>query len=364
MSPPILTPWGATAPHPVSRDHGAGPCDRAQQDRCHTATPLLMQSVGFIVGRMAFPDFFLVGAPKAGTSALHAALAQHPQLYLSPVKEPKYFLCDGAPPTANQRGPGDAHSAQEWIWRRDRYEALFDAAPPGSVRGESTPFYLYDRDAHARIAQRVPDARIVAIVRDPVDRAYSNWMHLWSDGLEPEADFARAWALEDERIASGYAPFWHYRRLGLYGEQIASLRTYFQKGGFMFLADSWGTQSEEQWEEEISRVLPPAQYPLVQLPMTHSVWHTMFELKEIPQMPSIQYWRRSGGDISERGADSAIVEVRGISDKYGRLMVLAIHNSDIPDGWEREGEDPTYFNLFSPHAYTVAVDAVMYAMTH
>ena len=176
---------------------------------------------------MAFPDFFLVGAPKAGTSALHAALAQHPQLYLSPVKEPKYFLCDGAPPTANQRGPGDAHSAQEWIWRRDRYEALFDAAPPGSVRGESTPFYLYDRDAHARIAQRVPDARIVAIVRDPVDRAYSNWMHLWSDGLEPEADFARAWALEDERIAAGYAPFWHYRRLGRYGEQIASLRTHF-----------------------------------------------------------------------------------------------------------------------------------------
>jgi len=128
---------------------------------------------------VAFPHFFLVGAPKAGTSALHAALAQHPQLFLSAVKEPKFFLCDGAPPDPlGQRGPGDAHSAQEWVWRRDRYEALFAGAPAGALRGESTPFYLYDRAAHRRIAQRVPDAKLVAIVRDPVDRAYSNWMHL------------------------------------------------------------------------------------------------------------------------------------------------------------------------------------------
>lgn len=176
---------------------------------------------------MAFPDFLVVGAPKAGTSALHAALTTHPQLHLSPVKEPKFFLCDGAPPRAGQRGPGDAHSAREWVWRRDRYEALFDGAPPGTLRGESTPFYLYDLDAQVRIAQRIPEARLIAVVRDPVDRAYSNWMHLWSDGLEPEADFARAWALEDDRIAAGCAPFWHYRRLGLYGEQLTHLRTLF-----------------------------------------------------------------------------------------------------------------------------------------
>jgi hypothetical protein len=147
-------------------------------------------------------------------------------------------------------------------------------------------------------------------------------------------------------------------------EEVKSLRAYFEKGGFMFLADYWGTASEEQWEEEISRVLPPGQYPIVQIPMSHAVWHTMFDLKEIPQMASIQYWRRSGGGISERGSESATVEVRGIADQYGRLMVLAVHNSDIPDGWEREGEDPLYFNLFSPSAYTVAIDAVMYAMTH
>jgi hypothetical protein len=177
---------------------------------------------------MALPDFFLIGAPKAGTTALHAALAQHPQLYLSPVKEPKFYLCDGRPPArSSHRGPGDAHSAQEWIWQRAKYEALFDAAPAGVLRGESTPFYLYDRAAQRRIKADVPDARLLVVLRDPIDRAYSNWMHLWSDGLEPIDDFAAAWAAEDQRVAQGWAPFWHYRRLGLYGEQLRDLIALF-----------------------------------------------------------------------------------------------------------------------------------------
>jgi hypothetical protein len=180
---------------------------------------------------MALPDFFLLGAPKAGTTALHAALAQHPQLFLSGVKEPKFYLCDGRPPPrSTQRGPGDAHSAQEWIWRRGQYEALFDAAPAGLLRGESTPFYLYDRAAQRRIHADVPNARLLVVLRDPIDRAYSNWMHLWSDGLEPIDDFATAWAAEDERVARGWAPFWHYRRLGLYGEQLRDLIELFGAG--------------------------------------------------------------------------------------------------------------------------------------
>ena len=76
---------------------------------------------------MALPDFFVAGAPKAGTTALHAALARHPSLYMSPVKEPKFFLSDGPPPTRG--GPGDVRTYREHVWRRRDYEALFDAAP-------------------------------------------------------------------------------------------------------------------------------------------------------------------------------------------------------------------------------------------
>jgi sulfotransferase family protein len=177
---------------------------------------------------MPLPDFFLIGAPKAGTTALHAALQRHPQLFLSRVKEPKFFLCDGRPPPRSRnRGPGDAHSAREWVWRRSDYEALFADAPAGLLRGESTPFYLYDRAAQRRIAAAVPGARLIAVLRDPVERAHSNWMHLRSDGLEPLRDFRAAWAAEDERVAAGWAPFWHYRRLGLYGQQLEHLHTLF-----------------------------------------------------------------------------------------------------------------------------------------
>ena len=121
------------------------------------------------------------------------------------------------------RGRATRHSQQEWIWRRDDYAALFAEAPPDALRLESTPFYLYLAGARRRIAEELPDARLLVVIRDPIDRAYSNWMHLWVDGLEPIGDFVDAWHAEDERVAAGWAPFWHYRRLGRYGEQLADL---------------------------------------------------------------------------------------------------------------------------------------------
>ena len=173
---------------------------------------------------MGLPDFLIVGAPKAGSTALHDALAAHPQLFASPVKEPKYFLCDDRPPDpATQRGPGDAHSAREWVWSRAEYERLFDHAPAGALRFESTPFYLWDRAAHARIAAAVPDVKLIAVIRDPVDRAFSNWTHLWADGLEPVGDFLAACAEERDRIDAGWAPFWRYLELGRYGAQLQHL---------------------------------------------------------------------------------------------------------------------------------------------
>ena len=167
---------------------------------------------------MALPDFLVAGVPKAGTTALHAALSRHPAIYMSPIKEPKFFLTDGPPPTRG--GPGDALTYREHVWERDKYEALFDAAAPGTLRGEATPLYLYDADAMGRIRALIPDVKLIVIVRDPVERAHSNWTHLWSAGLEPEGDFLRACAEEPRRIAAGWASFWHYTGLSRYGEQL------------------------------------------------------------------------------------------------------------------------------------------------
>jgi hypothetical protein len=176
---------------------------------------------------VALPDFFITGVPKAGTTALHAALARHPALYMSAVKEPKFFLTDGPPPATG--GPGDAKTYREHVWRRADYERLFSGAAAGQLRGESTPFYLYNRDAQRRIRDQVPHARLIVVLRDPVERAHSNWTHLWSAGLDPVGDFVAACGEEERRIEAGWAEFWHYTSLGRYGEQLRDLYRLFPR---------------------------------------------------------------------------------------------------------------------------------------
>jgi hypothetical protein len=175
---------------------------------------------------MALPDFLIVGAPKAGTTALHSALARHPELYLSRVKEPKFFLTDGVRPSG-RGGPGDAQTLAKYVWRLADYQALFADAPTGTLCGESTTLYLHDPQAHRRIRRLLPGVKIIAVLRDPVDRAHSNWAHLWSAGLEPEADFVTACGLEGQRAAAGWLPFWRYLEIGLYGRQMEHLYSVF-----------------------------------------------------------------------------------------------------------------------------------------
>jgi hypothetical protein len=170
---------------------------------------------------VTLPDFFIGGVPKAGTTALHSALAKHPELCLSRVKEPKFFLTDGPPPA--EGGPGDAKTYREHVWRRADYDALFAGAPPGALKGESTPFYLFSEAAQDRIQALIPQAKLIIVLRDPVERAHSNWTHMWSAGLDPCDDFVQACEREPARVAAGWADFWRYTELGKYGEQLNRL---------------------------------------------------------------------------------------------------------------------------------------------
>jgi hypothetical protein len=183
---------------------------------------------------MSLPHFLLIGAPKAGTTALHLALSAHPEVFMSAPKEPKYFLTDDGRQPHARGGPGDAQTIRKQIWRRADYEGLFEPAPASSRLGESTTLYLQDPDAHHRIKAAIPEVRLVAVLRDPVDRAHSNWTHLHSAGLEPEP-FIRACELEDERARTGWAPFWRYVRLGRYGEQLTRLFSVFSRDQVLVL---------------------------------------------------------------------------------------------------------------------------------
>ena len=152
--------------------------------------------------------------------------------------------------------------------------------------------------------------------------------------------------------------------LRLTESEVRGLRDYLVKGGFLWVDDFWGSYAWQNWAEEIARVLPPAQYPMFDVPISHPIMHTVYDVTDFLQVPAISFWYRSGGSLSERGYDSAQVHYRGIQDAKGRLMVLATHNTDVADTWEREGENREYFNLFSPKGYAIGVNVVVYALTH
>jgi hypothetical protein len=152
--------------------------------------------------------------------------------------------------------------------------------------------------------------------------------------------------------------------IGFSDEEVRALRAYFQKGGFLWVDDYWGSYAWANWVREIGRVLPPHEFPVFDIPLSHPVMRVLYEVKSVPQVPNIGFWRRSGGATSERGYDSAEVHFRGIQDAKGRLLVVMSHNTDIADTWEREGENQDYFDLFSPAGYALGLNVVLYSMTH
>jgi hypothetical protein len=148
------------------------------------------------------------------------------------------------------------------------------------------------------------------------------------------------------------------------GEDATRLREYLLKGGMLWVDDFWGSYQWEHWVVQIRRVLPASEYPIIDVPLDHALFNTQFVVSEIPQIPNIGFFTRTGGGTSEMGADSAVPHVRGIADRTGRLMVLMTHNTDIADSWEREGDDPVYFYTFGPKGYAFGINAVLYALTH
>jgi hypothetical protein len=167
---------------------------------------------------MTWPNFLLIGAAKAGTSSVFAYLGQHPEIFVSPAKEPNYFALAGQ--RVSFAGPGDTIVNQASITDERRYRALFRGAYGARAVGEASTLYLYDPGAAAAIRRDVPDVRVIAILRDPVERAYSSFLHMRRDGRETVASFEEALDLEESRIDQQWEHLWHYARLGRYHEQL------------------------------------------------------------------------------------------------------------------------------------------------
>ena len=146
--------------------------------------------------------------------------------------------------------------------------------------------------------------------------------------------------------------------------EAASLRTYLQKGGFLWADDFWGEYAWAHWEGEMRKVVPSGAYPIVDLPLDHPLFHVLYDVRSVPQIPSIGFWYGTGGRTSERGNDSAVPHLRALTDSNGHVMAVMTHNTDFGDAFEREGDSHEYFEAFAGPGYAVGVNVLIYALTH
>lgn len=167
---------------------------------------------------MVMPNFLVIGAAKAGTTALYHCLKQHPQIYMSPMKEPRFFALEGE--TLHPRDPIHRQS----ITNLADYLNLFQAVSSETAIGEASPLYLSHPQASANIQHHLPTAKLIAILRNPIERAYSHFTHMRQTGVEPLSDFTKA-LQEAEYEIDGFIRRRPYIQVGFY---YAQLLRYFE----------------------------------------------------------------------------------------------------------------------------------------
>lgn len=163
------------------------------------------------------PSFMIIGAARAGTTALYDLVRQHPQVFMSAIKEPNYFAFEGEP--LDWRGPGNEF-VNNSVARWEDYTALFADAPAGMAMGEATPLYLWAPDAAKRIRTRLPDVKMIAVLRNPIEQAFSHYLYARAQMIEPLDNFEAALKAEPQRLAEHWQPLFQYSTFPRYAEQL------------------------------------------------------------------------------------------------------------------------------------------------
>ena len=203
-------------------------------------------------------------------------------------------------------------------------------------------------DADINLSMRLPELTHIATPTD----SKGNPLHTIVD-------------LQDKRFFN--YPFIYMSDVGRWNLQeaeIANLREYLDRGGFLWVDEFWSDYNWNNFMQNIRRVLPRADYPLNEIPLEHPIYRTHFDLEgKIPKIPSFNYWLRTK-KVDEWTTNDTPPYFGGIFDTQGRLVVVITYNTDIADGWEKESQNKDFFDLFSNDAYAVATNIILYAITH
>ena len=144
-------------------------------------------------------------------------------------------------------------------------------------------------------------------------------------------------------------------------EESKNLRDYLLKGGFLWADDYWGEYAWDYWEAMLRQSLPSAGYPIVELSRDHQIFRQVLNATEVPQIPGIGYWDGANRTWERR---QQAMRIAAINDDRGRVMVLMTYNTDFGDSYERETENPLYFQKFSVPGYAFGINTIIYSLTH
>ena len=258
----------------------------------------------------------------------------------------------------------DGVVAQQYRWRRQRRTDTIDTAQPenrnGVPRWENDPAFAGDVFTFVRIQYGsggwgqwrtdFPDSDLNLSYR---------LQELTSLKVDPDGKVVRL--TDPELFDYPFVYLIEPGRMRLSESEVAGLRRYLSNGGFLMVDDFWGTYEYRNLAGELKRVFPDRD--LQELPLEHEIFHCVYDLDRKPQIPSIDHYLR--GQRYEGGEDGRVVHYKGLFDDDGRLMAIVCHNTDLGDGWEREGVDEGYFKEYSErYAYPMGINIVTYAMTH
>ncbi|MBL7116118.1 MAG: sulfotransferase [Kiritimatiellae bacterium] len=176
------------------------------------------------------PDFVLIGAPKAGSTSLYHYLRQHPEIYMPSYKDPRFFAFEGSLPAFG--GPSDdtIHN-NRIVWEMDTYMALFDGVTNERAVGEASVRYFEEPAAAKNMHRHNPDMKLLLILRNPLERAWSHYCWKKTAGVEPASSFAEALKEEDDGARDTW--YWgRYARPGYYAKYYKCFLDYFPQEQF------------------------------------------------------------------------------------------------------------------------------------
>lgn len=282
------------------------------------------------------PDFLIIGAGKSGTTSLDYYLQSHPEVYMCPVKEPNFFALEGEAMVDEKDDPERLYHYPWSVTALDKYQALFEEAPAGAIKGDVSPMYMYGTKAPANIKRYIPDVKLIAILRQPAERLYSRYLHLAREDALPTSGFSDC--LDRSSI------WWRRNDLVQEGFYYTHLSRYFE----MFPAEQIKVFLYDDIREDLQKSM-----------------HDLFDFLGVDQDVELDYsiQLNQSGFIKSKWKDKLIGQrsiVKYIMEKTAPALYNKLRNSNLlkkkiqnlrGKNLEKPGIEPRVYNKLTTEVY-------------